>query len=108
MDTLFERKDDVVLHLFDALVETVGTWPDVQFSATKACIVFVAKSTFLIAKPMRRALDLHFTLGAPEEDEAVYKIVSYKSRFVHYIRLHEAEDLDGRVLALIRKAYTEK
>ncbi len=107
MDSLFERKEDVVLQLFDKLVEIVGTWPDVQFSATKACIVFVAKSTFLIAKPMKRALDLHFSLKQPEEDDAVYKIASYKSRFVHYIRLHTPEDLDGRVLALIRKAYAD-
>lgn len=96
----------MVLHIFDRLIETVGTWPDVQFSATKACIVFVAKTTFLIVKPMKRALDMHFSLAAPEEDDAVYKCVAYGGRFVHYIRLHAPEDLDSRVLALIRKAYS--
>lgn len=107
MDSLFERKEDVVLHTFDKLIETVGTWPDVQFSATKACIVFVARSTFLVAKPMKRALDLHFSLKHTEEDDVVYKCVPYKHHFVHYIRLHAPEELDGRVLALIRKAYAE-
>ena len=105
MDSLFEKKDDVVLHIFDKLIETVGTWPEVQFSATKACIVFVAKSTFLIAKPMKRALDLHFSLAVPEEDDAVYKCVAYGGRFVHYVRLHAPEELNNRVLDLFRKAY---
>ncbi len=107
MDTLFERKEDVVLHLFDRLVETVSGWPEVQFSATKACIVFVANSTFLIAKPMKRALDLHFSLKTPEEDDAVYKCVPYKHHHVHYIRLHRPNDLTPRVLRLIRRAYEE-
>ena len=106
MDSLFERKEDAVLHAFDKLLETVGTWPDVQFSATKACIVFVAKSTFLVVKPMKKALDMHFSLAAPEEEDAVYKCVAYGGRFVHYIRLHAPEELDSRVLALIRKAYS--
>lgn len=105
MDSLFERKEDVVLHIFDKLIETVGTWPEVQFSATKACVVFVAKNTFLIAKPMKRALDMHFSLAQPEEDDAVYKCVPYGGRFVHYVRLHAPEELNSRVLALIRKAY---
>ena len=105
MDSLFERKEDVVLHTFDKLVETIGTWPDVQFSATKACIVFVARSTFLVAKPMKRALDMHFSLKSPEEDDVVYKCVPYGGRFVHYIRLNAPEELDSRVLALIRMAY---
>ena len=105
MDSLFERKEDAVLHTFDKLIETVGTWPGVQFSATKACIVFVAKSTFLIVKPMKKALDMHFSLAALEEDDVVYKCVAYGGRYVHYIRLHAPEELNGRVLALIRKAY---
>ncbi len=105
LDTLFERKADVVLHLFDRLVETVGQWPDVQFSATKACIVFVARTTFLIAKPMKAALDLHFSLPEPEESEVVYKCVRYNGKFVHYIRLHDEADFTTGVLALIRKAY---
>ena len=105
MDSLFERKEDNVLHVFDKLLETVGQWSDVQFSATKACIVFVSKTTFLIAKPMKKALDLHFSLVEPDEDPAVYKCVAYGGRFVHYIRLHVPEELDNRVLSLIRKAY---
>lgn len=105
LDTLFERKNDIVLQLFDQLTETVGQWPEVQYSATKACIVFVARSTFLIAKPMKSALDLHFSLPAPEEEDEVYKCVPYGGKFVHYIRLCESGDLNGRVLALIRKAY---
>jgi hypothetical protein len=102
---LFDRKEDNVLLLFDRLIETVGQWPEVQFSATKACIVFVSTGTFLVAKPMKKALDLHFSLPEPDEDSVVYKCVQYGSRFVHYIRLKEPQDLNARVLALIRRAY---
>ena len=105
MDTLFERKEDIVLHLFDRLVEVAGAWPGVAFSATKACIVFVADKTFLIVKPMKKALDMHFSLAEPEEDEAVYKCVRYNGRWVHYVRLHEEGDLNRNVIRLIRAAY---
>ena len=105
MDSLFERKEDVVLQLFDRLVESVGQWPGVAFSATKACVVFVSDKTFLIVKPMKKALDMHFSLSEPHEDEPVYKCVKYTGKWVHYIRLHEENDLNRDVLRLIRKAY---
>lgn len=105
MDTLFERKADAVLQLFDSLLLVVSGWPDVQFSATKNCIVFVARTTFLIVKPMKTALDMHFSLPQPEEDEVVYKCVAYTGRYVHYIRLHAQDELTPAVFRLIRKAY---
>ena len=108
MDSLFERKEDNVILVFDRLIETVGQWPDVQFSATKSCIVFVSNTTFLIAKPMKNALDLHFSLSEPEEDPVVYKCVQYGGRFVHYIRLYEPNDLTPPVLRLIKQAYSGK
>ena len=108
MDSLFERKEDNVILTFDRLIETVGTWPEVQFSATKACIVFVSSTTFLVAKPMKKALDLHFSLPEAEEEEVVYKCQAYGGRFVHYIRLHDPSDLTPTVLRLIKKAYEDK
>ncbi len=105
LDTLFERKEDVVIQLFDQLIEIVGTWPGVAFSATKACVVFVTEKTFLVVKPMKRALDMHFALAEAHPDEPVYKCVQYGGRWVHYIRLHDDGDLDRDVLRLIRMAY---
>ena len=105
IDSLFERKEDIVLQLFDRIAELVGSWPGVAFSATKACIVFVSDKTFLIIKPMKKALDMHFSLPEPQEDEAVYKCVKYNGRWVHYIRLHTEADLNKDVLRLIRLAY---
>ncbi len=106
MDSLFERKEDVVLQLFDRLAEVVGSWPGVAFSATKACIVFVTTAkTFFIVKPMKKALDMHFSLPEAHEEDCVYKCVKYGGKWVHYIRLHEENDLNRSVLRLIRMAY---
>ena len=93
MDTLFERKEDIVIQLFDDLLSVVGEWPGVACSATKACIVFVKDKTFLVVKPMKKALDLHFALNEAYEDHPVYKCVAHGRRWVHYIRLHERGDL---------------
>lgn len=105
MDSIFERKEDIVLQLFDRLVEIVGNWPEVAFSATKACVVFVTDKTFLVVKPMKKALDMHFSLPDTHEDEVVYKCVKYGGKWVHYIRLHEEGDLNRDVLRLLRLAY---
>ena len=105
IDTLFERKEDAVVQIFDQLVGTVGEWPDVAFSATKACVVFVSHKTFLIVRPMKKALDMHFSLPEQQEDECVYKCVKYGGKWVHYIRLHEEGDLTRDVLRLLRMAY---
>jgi hypothetical protein len=105
IDTLFERKEDVVLHLFDRLIEVVGQWPGVAFSGTKACVVFVTEKTFLVVRPMKRALDMHFALREAHEGEPVYKCQKYGGRWVHYIRLREESDLTRDVLKLIRQAY---
>jgi len=103
MDTLFERKEDQVIQIFDRLLEIVAQWPGVAFSATKACVVFVTNKTFLVVKPMKKALDMHFALPDAHGDEPVYKCVKYGGRWVHYIRLHEEGDLNRAVLQLIRR-----
>ena len=105
MDSLFERKEDIVLQLFDRLAEVVGSWPGVAFSATKACIVFVTDKTFLVVKPMKKALDMHFSLKEAHEDDVVYKCGKYGGKWVHYIRLHEEGDLNRDVLRLLKLAY---
>jgi hypothetical protein len=105
MDSLFERKEDIVLQLFDRLAEVVGSWPGVAFSATKACVVFVTDKTFLVVKPMKKALDMHFALKDAHEDEVVYKCAKYGGKWVHYIRLHEEGDLNRDVLRLLKLAY---
>jgi hypothetical protein len=105
MDTLFERKEDQVIQIFDRLIELVGEWPGVAFSATKSCVVFVTTKTFLVVKPMKKALDMHFSLPEQHEDEVVYKAVKYGGKWVHYIRLYEEGDLNRQVIRLIRKAY---
>lgn len=105
LDSLFERKEDVVIQIFDRLTEVVGQWPGVAFSATKACIVFVTDKTFLIVRPMKKALDMHFSLAERQDEDAVYKCVQYHGRWVHYVRLYEEADLNRDVLKLLRMAY---
>ena len=105
MDTLFERKEDQVVQIFDRLIELVGEWPGVAFSATNSCVVFVTTKTFLVVKPMKKALDMHFSLPEQHEDEVVYKSVKYGGKWVHYIRLYEEGDLNRQVVQLIRQAY---
>jgi hypothetical protein len=108
IDTLFERKDPVVQTLYAQLLAEVSTWGDIEASGTKNCIVFTGRHTFLVAKPMKKALDLHFNLPDAHDAFPVYKCTPYKGYYVHYIRLHDAEDLDGDALGLMRLAYNQE
>lgn len=105
IDSLFEGKPPELKGVFDALHNKIGKWEGVMASATKTCVVFVAGKTFLVAKVMKRELDLKFVLPEENDDFPIYKTARYGNKLEHYIRLESVEDLDGDVLRFIRKSY---
>ncbi len=91
---------------FDRLFAEVGTWEGVSASATKTCVVFINKRTFLVVKFMKEELDLKFVLPGESDEFPIYKRQAYGRKLEHYIRLRDEDDVDGDVFRLLRKAYT--
>lgn len=105
LNSLFQNKAEIVNHLFDKLLAQLIDWPNIAYSATKNCVVFVHKKTFLVVKPMKTALDIKFHLPYFSEEFPIYKSVQHGSKFETSIRLHDFEDLDQEVIQLIKFSY---
>jgi Domain of unknown function (DUF5655) len=104
---LFDNKEPQVYELFKAVQKKISKWKDVKFSATENCVVYIAASTFLIIRPMKKALELKFYLSETINDFPVYKTDVWGKRVVHYIRLFDEGDLDDVVWQLLRLSYDE-
>jgi hypothetical protein len=80
-------------------------WEAVSVSATKNCIVFVRKQTFLVVRPMKKELDIKFYLPTYSDEFPVYKSTAYSAKYETHIRLSAPEDIDSTVLKLIKISY---
>lgn len=105
IDDLFVKKPEELKLLFQKLFSEVKKWEGVSASASKTCIVFIAAKTFLVVKVMKTVLDLKFVLPEECDDFPIYKRAAYGKKLEHYIRLSDADDLDGDVFRLIQKSY---
>ena len=104
-DDLLKGKPIEMKETFDALLKEIGSWPGVRASASKTCAVFIAAKTFMVAKVMKKELDVKFVLPNERDDFPIYKKAAYGNKLEHYIRLQSPEDLDGDVFRFIRESY---
>lgn len=105
VDDLLVGKPQSVSILLYGLIDLVGRWDGVSYSATKSCVVFLTTKTFLVVKVMKNELDLKFTLPAETDEFPIYKMATYGKKLEHYIRLRDEEDLDNDVQRLLFKSY---
>ncbi len=105
LEALFEDKSKTVSDLFDGLLMDIIDWENVSFSATKNCIVFVHKKTFLVVKPMQKALNVKFYLSHFSETPPIFKCVEWSGKFETQIRLTDLEDLTPSLFSLLRASY---
>ena len=105
IDSLFEGKAAELILLFDKLLSEIIDWENVAVSATQNCIVFVHNQTFLIIRPMKKALDLKFYTETPQEEEPILKSIFYSGRFENHIRISTLEDLTPSVFNFIKQSY---
>lgn len=104
-DELFERKNPVQLYIFEKLLAEIFDWEKVHISATKKCIVFLAKQTFLVVKPMRDHMLIKFYLDYENIGYPIHKITKYGKWVEHHIHLNELEQIDDQIISFIRASY---
>ena len=105
IDSLFIGKAEELVFVFDKLLSEIVDWENVAVSATQNCIVFVHNQTFLIIKPMKTALDLKFYSVTEQEEEPIFKSISYSGKFQNHIRVSKLEDLTQTVYNYIKQSY---
>ena len=93
IDSLFEGKAAELVFVFDKLLSEIIDWNNVDVSATQNCIVFVHNQTFLIIRPMKKALDLKFYTATQQEEVPIIKSVLYSGKFENHIRVSKLEDI---------------
>lgn len=105
IDDLFYNKPDEVVLAFDSLLQQLSTWPDVEFSATKNCVVFVRNKTFLVAKPMLKCLEIKFYSNDLIEDDDLYKCHLWNSKYEAIIRVTDENQLLPKHYQYFKNAY---
>jgi Domain of unknown function (DUF5655) len=102
---LFKGKAQKLEFVFDRLLAEIVNWENVAVSATKNCIVFVRKKTFLIVKPMKTQLDLKFYSETELYELPVIKSIIWNSKFETHVRVAKLEELTTAVYSLIKMSY---
>ncbi|TAE13704.1 MAG: hypothetical protein EAZ47_10700 [Bacteroidetes bacterium] len=105
IDNLFLNKPTELLYAFDKVLCAVANFDDVEISATKNCIVFFKRQTFLVVKPMKQVLDIKFYLKEPFYGANIYKVALYGKQHEHHIRISHAEQIDDAVLKYFKASY---
>jgi hypothetical protein len=95
----------MVSYLFDALLVEVMDWEGVLFSPTKNCIVFTHQKTFLVAKPMQKALNIKFYRTDFLDTPPIFKCVKWSGKYEAHVRLTDLDDLTTAVLNWIKMSY---
>ncbi|MCB0646127.1 MAG: hypothetical protein KDC49_05670 [Saprospiraceae bacterium] len=105
MDDLFADKSDTILLIFDAVMQEVVKWEDVEMSATKNCVVFVRNKTFLVVKPMTKFLEIKFYSEAFIEDDDLYKCTLWNNKHHGILRISHENELKSSHFQYFRESY---
>lgn len=104
-EALFEGKNPELMYIFEKILGEVFDWEGIHVSATYNCIVFVSTQTFLVIKPMQKVLNVKFYLKDRTDEPPIFKVSTYGKHYEHHVRLSHLEEVDGRLIGLIRASY---
>lgn len=105
IDELFEDKSDDIVLAFYRILENLETWEDVEFSATKNCVVFVRNTTFLVAKPMKKCLEVKFYSPEILDDEELHKCELWNKKYQGVIRVSHEDEISSKFFEYFRGSY---
>lgn len=105
IDDLFLNKSDEIVLAFDAILEKIAQWEQVEISATKNCIVFVRNKTFLVIKPLTKCLEVKFYSQDVIEDDDLYKCELWNSKFACIIRIERESGLQTKFFQYFKNSY---
>jgi hypothetical protein len=105
IDSLFEGKDRELILVFDKILAEVAGWDDVLVSTTPHCIVFVRRYTFLVIRPMQKALDVKFYSEAMLHGNLITKSAGSEGKFENHIRVGKLDDLTPNLFGYLNQSW---
>jgi len=105
IDSLFLDKPDDVVLCFDNIFQVVTEWDDVDYSATKNCIVFLHKKTFLVIKPMKKWLEVKFFSEDILDEEKLFKQYQRGKKYECVFRFEFEEQIDPKYYQYFRRSW---
>ena len=106
--SLFQNKAPQLPALFEQVLEKVAEFCEFQVTASTKSVTLYGKAhrSFLVLKPKRKWIDIWFSLTREVDELPIYKVQAYsKTKFVHYVRLEDEEDLQREIFDWIAEAY---
>lgn len=102
---LFLDKPDLLVLMFDTIVQVVMGWqPNYMGPSTKS-IVFTNKKAWLIIRPMKKEMDLKFYLQEKLDHPRIKKHQKYPNKYAHHIRIWDEDQVNEELFELLRMGY---
>ena len=105
IDSLFEGKDRELILVFDKILAEVAGWDDVLVSTTPHCIVFVRRYTFLVIRPMKKALDVKFYSETMLHGNLIVKSTGREGKFENHVSVMSSDDLTPQLFGYLRRSW---
>ena len=105
IDNLFLGKPNELMFAFDKILSSVFDFENVEISATKNCVVFFKTQTFLVVKPMKKALDVKFYLSDPLNRFPIIKVGLYGKQHEHHVRISTLEEVNPQLFSFIKQSH---
>ena len=103
----FERRPPEVRAVFDAFLAALEEIGPVTVLPQKTRIAFQVRMSFAQVTPRRDGLDGHLVLARRIEDPRFLEVRTFSPRnHLHRFRITNAQDIDARMRAWMREAYT--
>ncbi len=105
LNTLFEDKPKELEFIFDKLLAEIYDWDEVIVSNTRKAIMFVHRQTFLVIRPMSKALDLQFYSKEQLPCPPFFRSIAVSKKFENHIRISALDELSPSLLKYIKQSY---
>ena len=101
-----KNKSPQVKVTFDKLMRELRKFGEITLDPVKTSIQVKTISTFLSIRPKKMSIEIEFQLGSEVKEPPVYKNFRIsKNRVLHFAVLKSPEDVNVKLMNLLKKSY---
>jgi len=101
-----KSKSPQVKATFEKLMQEIRKFGEITLNPVKTSIQVKTVSTFLSIRPKKMNIEIEFQLGSEVNEPPFYKNFRIsKNRVLHFAVLKSPEDVNAKLLSLLRKSY---
>ncbi len=107
IDEHFKGKNIKLKSIFDLLISKLDNLENLKIEAVKNTILLKNRIIFTSLTILKNSITVKFLLETYEEVFPVYKIdKATKTKFCHYIKLEEIDDVNEQLINWIKESYS--